>query len=271
MSVPDFSMRWVCFMPSDPVMPWTMTLESALRKIAMFARSLFCGEGSVGGGPGGELGGAARGAVHRRLDRHQRVVALLQDAPTLLDVVAVEAHDERAVLLVTEGVERADDAVGHSVAGGDAAEDIDEDALDLRVRQDDVQAVGHDLGAGSATDVEEVGRLLAAELLAGVRDDVEGAHDETRTVADDPDGAVELDVVEVLLLGRCLERVGRGLVLERRVVRVAGGGVRVEGDLAVGGDDLAVLGLDEGVALDERRFLLAVDGPQLLDDVGDGG
>ena len=61
------------------------------------------------------------------------VVALGEDAPALLDVVAVEAHDERAVLLVAEGVERADDAVGHGVAGGDAAEDVDEDALDLRV------------------------------------------------------------------------------------------------------------------------------------------
>src|SRR6478735_8638854 len=107
MSVPDVSMRCVCFMPSDPVMPWTMTFESALRKIAMVRRSLFCGSGSVGGGTGGELGGAARGAVHRRLDRHQRVVALLEDPAALFDVVAVEAHDERAVLLVTERVERA--------------------------------------------------------------------------------------------------------------------------------------------------------------------
>ena len=47
-------------------------------------------------------------------------------------------------------------------------------------RQDDVQAVGHDLGARAAADVEEVGRLLAAELLTGVRDDVEGAHDQAR-------------------------------------------------------------------------------------------
>ena len=25
---PSASIRWVCFMPSEPVMPWTMTLES---------------------------------------------------------------------------------------------------------------------------------------------------------------------------------------------------------------------------------------------------
>ena len=41
MLVPDSSIRWVCFMPSEPVMPWTMTLESAVRKIAMVCRALF--------------------------------------------------------------------------------------------------------------------------------------------------------------------------------------------------------------------------------------
>src|SRR6476619_2117846 len=250
MFVPDFSMRWVCFMPSDPVMPWTMTFESAWRKIAMVSFSLLLARWSVGG-PGGELGGTARGAVHRRLDRHQGVVALLEDAADLLDVVAVEAHDQRAVLLVTERVEGADDAVGDRVAGGDAAEDVDEDAPDLRVRQDDVQAVVHDLVAGTATDVEEVGRLLAAELLTGVRDDVERAHDEAGAVADDADGAVELDVVEVLLLGGGLERVRVRLVLEALVVGVPEAGVLVERDLAVEGDDGAVLGLDERVDLDE--------------------
>ena len=64
--------------------------------------------------------------------------ALLQDAPALLDVVAVEAHDERLGRLVAEGVKRSDDAVGDRVAGGDAAEDVDEDTLDLLIAEDDV-------------------------------------------------------------------------------------------------------------------------------------
>ncbi len=33
MAVPEFSMRWVCLLPSEPVMPWTMTLLFSLRKI----------------------------------------------------------------------------------------------------------------------------------------------------------------------------------------------------------------------------------------------
>src|SRR6478609_9268832 len=272
--VPERSIRWVCFMPSEPVMPWTMTLESAVRKMAMGVVSLFALVGSVAGG---QLGGLAGGAVHGVLDEDPGVVALGQDAAALVDVVAVEAHHQRAVLLLAEGVERADDAVGHGVAGGDAAEDVDEHAPDLGVGQDDVQAVGHHLGAGTATDVEEVGRLLAAELLAGVGDDVEGAHDQPGPVADDADRAVELDVVEVLLLGGQLERVGLGVVLERLVLGVPEEGVLVEGhlaverhDLAVGGgglDDLAGLGVvdaDVGVDGDPRQRLGALDG-ELLD------
>ena len=79
---------------------------------------------------------------------------------------------------------------------------------------------------GAAADVEEVGRLDPAELLAGVGDHVQRGHDQAGAVADDADLAVELDVVEVLLLGRLLQRVGRGLVLERLVLGVAEVGVR---------------------------------------------
>ena len=35
MVVPEASIRVVCFMPSEPVMPWTTTLELSVRKMAM--------------------------------------------------------------------------------------------------------------------------------------------------------------------------------------------------------------------------------------------
>src|SRR5688500_2786533 len=111
--VPDRSIRWVCFMPSEPVMPWTMTLELSSRKIAIALR-VPCS------GLRGQLGGLAGRAVHGRLDRHQRVVGLGEDPAALLDVVAVQPDDERLRGLVTECLQRADDPVGHGVAGGDA-------------------------------------------------------------------------------------------------------------------------------------------------------
>ena len=71
-------------------------------------------------------------------------------------------------------------------------------------------------------------------------------------------------------LGGGLERVRGLLVLERRVVGLTEVRVGVEGHLAVEGDDLAVLGLHERVDLDERRVLVAVDNPELLEGVGQG-
>src|SRR3954447_19056148 len=199
MAVPEASMRWVCLRPSEPVMPWTMTLLFSLRKIDICALSCLrirppagpaaslraaggsgsCYAGWEEGGPcsgGGELGGAARGALHRVDDGHQRVVGLGEDPPALLDVVAVEPDDQRLGRLVAEDAEGGDDAVGDGVTGGDPAEHVDEHALHGRVGEDDLQAVRHHLGRGATADVEEVGRADAAELLTGIGHDVQGAH-----------------------------------------------------------------------------------------------
>src|ERR671933_107104 len=263
-AVPEASMRWVWLRPSEPVMPWTMTLLFSLRKIDISTESC-----SGGGGSGGELGGPAGGAVHRVHQGHQRVVGLGEDPPALLHVVAVETDDQRLGRLVAEQLQRVHDAVGDRVAGGDPAEDVDEDALHGGVGQDDVQPVGHDLGRGAAPDVEEVGRLGPAELLTGVGDDVQRAHHQPGAVADDADLAVELDVVEVLLLGRGLQRVGRGGVLELLVPRVPEAGVVVEGHLRVEREDGAVGRLGQRVDLDEGGVLLAEDVPQLDGDGDD--
>src|SRR6476620_6567828 len=171
MFVPEAIIRRVCFCPSEPVMPCTTTLEFSFRKIDMFSPLLRS-----------QLGGAVGCAVHGVHQRHERVVRVVQDAAPLLDVVAVEAYDERLVRLVAEQLEGVHDAVGDRVARRDATEDVHEDALDLRVAQDDVQAVGHHLGGGTPADVEEVRGLDVAVLLPGVGHHVEGAHHETGAV-----------------------------------------------------------------------------------------
>src|SRR5215213_1999879 len=215
-AVPEASMRWVCLLPSEPVMPWTMTLLFSLRKIDILVS---CRESERRSG-GGEFGGPARGAVHRVDHGHQGVVGLGEDPAAFLDVVAVEADDERLGRLVAEVLQGRDDAVRDGVAGRDPTEDVDEHALHGRVGQDDVQAVAHDLRRGAATDV------------------------------DDPDLALELDVVEVLLLGRRLERVGGGGVLEGRMLGLTEGSVLVQGDLRVQRQHGAVGRLGQRVDLD---------------------
>src|SRR3954468_20608416 len=125
MAVPEASMRWVCLRPSDPVMPWTMTLLFSLRKIDICLVSCRC-RGRSGGG---EFGGPARGAVHRVDHGHQRGVGLGEAQATLLDILAVEGDNQRVGRLVAEVLQGRDDAVGHGVEGGDAPEDVDEHAL----------------------------------------------------------------------------------------------------------------------------------------------
>src|SRR5690348_4376532 len=213
--VPAASIRAPCLRPSEPVMPWIMTRLWPVRKMAISCSLR-------------QLGRPARRAVHRRhlLDHGYR--RILQDAPALGRVVAIQPDHDRAVHVVAalgEHADRRDDPVGHRVAGGDPAEDVDQHAAHARVGQHDLQAVGHDLGGRPAADVEEVGGPDAAERLAGVSHHVQGGHDQAGPVADDADLAVELDVVEVLGDGPGLDRVGAAgvgepgmLLAERGVV-----------------------------------------------------
>ncbi len=197
------------------------------------------------------------------------MVGLGEDPPALLDGVAVEPDDQWLGRLVAQHAEGGDDAVGDGVTGGDAAEDVDEHAPDGGVGQDDLQAVGHHLGRGAPPDVEEVGRADPTELLAGVGDDVQGAHHQAGTVADDPHLALELDVVEVLLLGRGLERIGGGGVGQGGVLAVPEAGVLVQGDLGIQRQHRAVGRLGQRVHLDQRGVLLREDLPQLDGDRDD--
>ena len=113
--------------------------------------------------------------------------------------------------------------------------------------EDDLEGRRHLLLGGAAADVEEVGGLHAVEL-----DDVHGGHGEAGAVDHAADLAVELDVVEVVLGGLDLGRVflvdvaqlGDVLVPEERVV--------VEVDLGVEAEELAGLGHDQRVDLEQR-------------------
>ena len=70
---------------------------------------------------------------------------------------------------------RLDQAARDLVAAGDAAEDVDEDRVDLRVGQDDPHRRRDLVGPRAAADVEEVGRLAAGPL-----DEVHRRHREAR-------------------------------------------------------------------------------------------
>ena len=247
-------MRWVCLVPSEPVMPWTMTLESLLRKIDT-AQAPCAASSAARRAASSMVSTSSTRSCSASCRMRRPSSALLPSRRTTSGLSIVSPRPEH--------LERGDDAVGDRVARGDAAEDVDEHAADLRVAQDDLEAVGHDLCGGAAADVEEVGRLHAAELLAGVGDDVERGHDEARAVADDADLAVELDVVEVLLLGGASS--GSAASLSSRPRGRGDGRPRSRrGSPCRRGRGPRRRGAHQRVDLDERGVLVDEDVPELL-------
>mmetsp|Transcript_34497 Transcript_34497/g.116965 ORF Transcript_34497/g.116965 Transcript_34497/m.116965 type:complete len:226 (+) Transcript_34497:27-704(+) len=169
--------------------------------------------------------------------------ALVDDLLAELDVRALEAHDQGD--LEADLLDAGDDALGDDVALHDAAEDVDEERLDVRVRRDDLEGLDDLLLRRAPADVEEVRGTAAVHL-----DDVHGRHGEAGAVDHAADGPVEADVVEVPLLGGDVARVLLRLVALREDVLLAEGRVVVEADLRVRGDERALVVLGEGVHLD---------------------
>src|SRR5215470_12131872 len=155
--VPAASIRRPCLVPSDPVMPWIMIRLSPVRKIA-----ISCSRGGLGAGR--QLGGAARGAVHRVVPLDRGQARPVQDRPAFGGVVPVQPdHDRARHLFAARAVpfpsprwlfpapalrarprsapapaqhaQRGHDAVRHGVARGDAAEHVDQHAAHAGVGQ----------------------------------------------------------------------------------------------------------------------------------------
>ena len=125
-----------------------------------------------------------------------------------------------------------------------------------------------DVAIWSALAPPPTSRKFAA-LRAGLRHDVERGHHEARAVADDPDVAVELHVLQALLVRARLHRVDRERGLHRLDVRVAEQRVVVDRDLGVERHHAPVLQQHERVHLDERGVAApAAIAYELAHDVG---
>src|SRR3546814_20857455 len=75
--------------------------------------------------------------------------------------------------------------------------DVDEDTLDRRVLQDDLERRGDLFLVGAAADVQEIGREGAVQL-----DDVHRRHREPGAIDHAADVAVELDIGKVIFADR---------------------------------------------------------------------
>ena len=238
-------------------MPWTMTLESLVSQIAMSVTPRSC---ELGGPLGRTVHGVhplRRAGCSRRRGSRRPSSALLPSRRTTSGLVTVSPRCSSRASAWMMPLATASQAVM-------PPKTLTKTLFTAGSDEHDLQPVRHHLGARAAADVEEVGRLDAAVPLAGVRDHVEGGHDQARAVADDADLAVELDVVEVLGLGGLLQRVDRGLV--HRAPRGRGAGTPAFSSrvtLASRQQHPAVAVLGERVDLDQRGVLGDERLPQL--------
>src|SRR5690348_98791 len=97
----------------------------------------------------GLLGGVVQ--VVRGRDLEARVA---QQLAALLDIGTFEPHHHRN--LQAHFLDRRDDAFGDQVATHDPAENVDQDAIHLGRREDQLERRGHALCRRTAADVEKV-------------------------------------------------------------------------------------------------------------------
>ena len=87
---------------------------------------------------------------------------------------------------------------------------------------------------------------------AGVLNNVHRRHGQARAVHHAGNGAIQLDVVERVLARFHFQRIFLGRIAQRLDVRMAEERVVVKVDLRVEGEQLVVLGGDEGIDFDQR-------------------
>ena len=161
------------------------------------------------------------------------------------------------------GLNDGNQTLGDGIASHDTTKDVDEDGGDLGVAGDEVKGLLDGLGAGSTTDVEEVGGRSAVEL-----DDIHGGHGEAGAVDQASNITVELDEVETRLGGLDLVGILLAGVTPVENLLLSEVCVVVKVELGVHAEDLVVRGLGKRVDLDLSGILLHKDLVKLLDRVG---
>ena len=102
-------------------------------------------------------------------------------------------------------------------------------------------------------------------------DDVHGRHGESSAVDHASDFSVKANVVEIPLARRDLPRIDLGVVLEREELLLPEGGVVVEPELGVGGDEVPLWILGQGVDLHHGAVAVEEEVVEAADLVGGGG
>ena len=153
------------------------------------------------------------------------------------------------------------------ITRGNSAENIDEDRANLIIAKDDIQALSHNLCRGTATDIQEV-RGLYSPLFTGQGNNVQGGHNQAGTVTDHADLAFQAHVVQSGFLCHGLARILRRLIGKSCVFGVTEGRIVVQRHLAIQRQNIALLGQDQGVDLNQGGVFASVGIPKLYQNGG---
>ena len=130
----------------------------------------------------------------------------------------------------------------------------------MRVRCDNLERRLDLLGGGTTSDVQEVGGLATIQA-----DDVHGGHGQPSSVDHAPDVAVQTNVVEIPLSSLHLPRILLRQIPLLEYVVLPEFGVIVEANLCIGGNEVALGILRQGVDLDHGAIPLDEEIVQGLD------
>ena len=154
--------------------------------------------------------------------------------------------------------------MGNPLTTNNAAENVDENAFDVRIFQQDPESSRHCFFGRATADVQEVCRLAAGQL-----DDIHRRHRQTCAVHHAADVTIKLNIVEIIFSRFNLERIFFVEVAHLLHIGVPEQRVIVERHLAVQRDQFLVGSDDQRVDLYHRRVLLhkqAIQVPQHLNE-----
>mmetsp|Transcript_24764 Transcript_24764/g.53959 ORF Transcript_24764/g.53959 Transcript_24764/m.53959 type:complete len:310 (+) Transcript_24764:74-1003(+) len=153
--------------------------------------------------------------------------------------------------------------LGDVVATGDAAEDVHEDGLHIRVSHDDLECHGHGLHCRGTTDVQEVGGASTQNAQ-----EVHGGHGKPSAVHHARHVAVQFDVVEIILLGLYFNGILLAHISLFMDLLLPVGRVVIEIHLGVTDQDAAIGQRGQGVDLQHGAVALDEDLVQICHQCG---
>ena len=110
--------------------------------------------------------------LHQRRSANDRQSGFGKDFLAFFDIRSGQPHNDRKIEI--KFLQRLHDPFSHPVAAVDTSEDVDQNGLNIVIRQNQPERLGHPFRRRASPDVEEICRLAACQL-----DRVHGGHRQT--------------------------------------------------------------------------------------------